>query len=413
MTQDQALEILKTGQNVFLTGEPGAGKTYTIGRFVQWMEEQGREYAVTASTGIAASHLDGTTIHSWSGLGIARNLTMNQAEAIGEKNFIWRRIAPVRTLIIDEVSMLDAVLLNDISNIMKVVHRNSFSFGGVQIVFVGDFFQLPPVARPDEEPKDFAFEAESWHQADPRICYLTEQHRQSDAEFLGILSSMRNGEVTEQQKRRLEACQLNEKPETKLFTHNADVDRLNMRHLGNIEGEEKTYHMDEGGDERTIATLKKYCLSPEVLSLKVGAIVMFTRNDFELGYVNGTIGKVVDFDDDDGRPVVMILENEKRVKPSWEKWKTEESTGKVKGWIRQIPLRLAWAITVHKSQGMSLDSASIDLSKTFEFGQGYVAISRVKSLQGLHLTGINDKVFEMHPKVVEQDAIFRQKSEQA
>lgn len=407
MTQEKALEIMKTGQNVFLTGEPGAGKTYTVGLFTEYMDEQGIDYAVTASTGIAASHLDGVTIHSWSGIGISRGLTKKQAEIIANKGYVWRRIKPVETLIIDEVSMLDAVLLDDISKILKEVHNSSLSFGGIQVIFVGDFFQLPPVARHNEQPPKFAFQAESWMKSDPKICYLTEQHRQSDTEFLDILSSMRKGNVTEQQKERLLSCQMNEKPETQLFTHNADVDRLNMGRLKKIDSEEKVYHMSCSGNERAIERLKKYCLSPEKLALKAGALVMFTRNSFNEGYVNGTIGKVTGFKK--GDPVVETLEG-RTIRPSWESWKMEDSNGKNKAVIKQIPLRLAWAVTVHKSQGMSLDSASIDLSKTFEFGQGYVAISRVKSLDGLHLSGMNDKVFSMHPEVVEQDIIFRQKS---
>lgn len=405
MTQDKALEVLKSGRNVFLTGEPGAGKTHTIGRFVEWMDEEGIEYAITASTGIAASHLDGSTIHSWSGLGISRGLQKPQLDAIGRKTYVIERIRLVRTLVIDEISMLDAVALNDINAILQVAHKNKLPFGGIQVIFVGDFFQLPPVSRYDQAPAKFAFQSEAWAAAEPVVCYLTEQHRQSDAEFLEILTAMRAGTTTQAHKDRLIACQLTGKPDTQLFTHNADVDQLNKAELAKLKGKEQVYMMQAGGDEYLIETLKKSCLSPERLVLKVGAVVMFTRNNFNAGYVNGSIGKITKFEH--GDPVVQLLDGS-IVRPELAKWSIRKRRGEDKAWIKQIPLRLAWAITVHKSQGMSLDSALVDLSSTFEFGQGYVAISRVRTLQGLHLKGINEKAFLMHPVVVEQDIIFRQ-----
>lgn len=409
MTQQEALEVLKSGRNVFLTGEPGAGKTHTIGLFVEWMESQDRGFAITASTGIAASHLDGSTIHSWAGLGINRDLDKRQVAGIARKPYLANKIRAAKTLIIDEVSMLDAVTIDDVDKVLRAVHGNSMAFGGIQIVFVGDFYQLPPVNKQDQELSKFAFEADSWMKTDPAVCYLTEQHRQNDPDFLEILTAMRSGQVKPSQRDRLIACQLEEKPATRLFTHNADVDRLNREELAKLPGEQYEFNMTAGGDPYLIETLKKSCLSPEKLVLKVNAVVMFTRNNQNEGYVNGTIGKVVSLK---GGITIETLEGA-RINPSRAEWTIKQRNHegqKVKAWISQIPLRLAWAITVHKSQGMSLDSASVDLSKTFEFGQGYVAISRVRSLKGLHLSGINDKAFLTHPKIVEQDAIFRAKS---
>lgn len=405
MTQDKAVEVLKTGANVFLTGEPGAGKTYTIDLFKAWMEEKGVAYAITASTGIAASHLDGSTIHSWSGLGIRRGLRKEQLDQIAYNTWMVERMKPISTLVIDEISMLDAVLLDDVSNILKAVHGNTKPFGGIQVVLVGDFFQLPPVAR-DGEKKEFAFNAPSWIEAQFEICYLTEQHRQSDGEFLDILKAMRAGTVTDEHKARLRACSMTKKPDTKLFTHNADVDRLNAKELAKLPGEVSKYKMRESGDPKYIETLKKQCLSPEVLEIKKDAVVMFTRNNFKAGYVNGTIGKVTEIKKN-GDIVVTTLDGA-RVTPELSKWSYRtRKRGEVAS-IEQVPLRLAWAITVHKSQGMSLDAAEVDLGNTFEFGQGYVAISRVRSLEGLHLTAINDLAFAMHPEVVAKDREFRE-----
>jgi len=403
MTQDKALEVLKTGANVFLTGEPGAGKTHTIGMFVEWLEKEKKEYAITASTGIASTHINGTTIHSWSGLGIRRDLKKDQIDGIKRNKWVTDRIKGTQVLVIDEISMLDAVIINDIDNILCAIMGNKRAFGGVQVVFVGDFFQLPPVSKGKEE-KLFSFEAEAWAHADLQVCYLTEQHRQNDPVFLDILSGMRNGTTTEEHKRIIESSKLTEKPETRLFTHNEDVEALNTTELAKLPGKEVLNEMAEGGTPALIEVLKRSCLSPQKLILKEGAVVMFTRNNFKAGYVNGTIGKVVSFSN--GWPIVK-LKSGREIMPELAEWSFKEKKY-VKAYIRQIPLRLAWAITVHKSQGMSLDSAIIDLSRTFEYGQGYVALSRVRTLAGLHVDGINEKVFEMHPKVVAQDIIFRE-----
>lgn len=410
MTQDKALEVLKSGANVFLTGEAGAGKSYTIERFIEWAEKAGKSVAVTASTGIAASHIDGCTIHSRSGLGIRRGLTEEQVQGVGRNPFVVEKIKGTDVLIIDEISMLDAVTVNDISNILKVVHGKLQQFGGIQVIFVGDFFQLPPVVKDKRDEMRFAFESEAWIGAQPEICYLTEQHRQNDMEFLAILSAMRRGQVTSEHKKTLLACQTTERPETKLFTHNEDVDRLNKSELDKLPGKLHTFTMQEWGVEKLIETLKRGCLSPEKLELKEGAKVMFTRNNTSAGYVNGSIGEVIRFTKQ-GDPVIKLATGLEII-PELAEWKYRQKKGQkkeTKAYIKQLPLRLAWAITVHKSQGMSLDFAEVDLSRAFEFGQGYVAISRVRSLAGLHLSGINNQTsFMMHPRVLEMDIKFRE-----
>lgn len=396
---------------MFLTGEPGAGKTYTINQFAKHLEEKNIRYALTASTGIAASHINGSTIHSWSGLGIRRFLSKDEIEDMRYNIKVSQRVRGVSVLIIDEISMLDAQTLDNVDAIMRSIfgrpeQPNLKPFGGVQVVFVGDFFQLPPVSKEGEVR--FAFESRAWETANPTVCYLHEQHRQSDPKFLEILSAMRSGTTTDEHKQILTSSRLATKPETRLFTHNQDVDNLNFKELRALEGDVEQYDMDEGGDPRLSEALKKRCLSPENLFLKVGAVVMATANNFNEGYVNGSIGKVVKI-----KPVPVVqFQNGVtcEIDPyQWSHFADDNKT--VLAWVRQYPLRLAWAITVHKSQGMSLDSAAIDLSNTFEYGQGYVAISRVRTLAGLHIEGFNDKTFHMHPKVVEKDAEFRRQSE--
>jgi ATP-dependent exoDNAse (exonuclease V) alpha subunit len=412
MTQEKALEVLKSGKNVFLTGEPGAGKTYTINLFQDYLASKGIHPEMTASTGIAATHINGITIHSWSGIGIKDTLTEQDIRHILGKPFVVKKILDASTLIIDEISMLNAGTLDNVDKVCRAVKGSirpmdaEKPFGGLQVIFVGDFFQLPPVSR--KEMAKFAFESQAWLSAEPVICYLTEQHRQEDSEFLEILNALRNGKVTKKHKDRLKKCMVKApKNITRLFTHNADVDRVNEDELRKIEGETKSFEMFSSGIPFMIDIIKKSCLSPEVLNLKVGAIVMFTRNNFDEGYVNGTLAKVIGYSN--GLPTVKTTDgSEITVKHA--EWKIEEH-GYTKAKVSQIPLRLAWAITVHKCQGMSLDAATIDLSSAFEYGQGYVALSRVRSLEGLYLEGINDKAFEMHPTVVKKDGSFRKLSE--
>lgn len=415
MTQNNALEILKTGVNVFLTGEPGSGKTHTINEYVKWLRNQNKKVAITASTGIAATHINGMTIHSFTGMGIKRKFTEEDIEKIFDNEFKAVQITAADVLIIDEISMLDAPTLDNVNRIL--CHAPKFmsnaAFGGKQVIFVGDFFQLPPVPN-GKEKVQFAYESKAWKDAALVVCYLTEQHRQEDPAFLDILTAMRSGTLNVEhhkllKKRRSSFKRDNRIDEkTRLYTHNSDVDAENAHELGKIDSTPHTYDMSSEGHSVAVSILKRQCLSPERLELKVGALVMFTRNNWDVGYANGTIGAVEEFLFDH-TPVVRTRDGGEIVVHRAE-WAFVNSRGQTTASIRQIPLRLAWAMTVHKSQGMSLDQAHIDLTSAFEFGQGYVALSRVRSLDGLELAGLNAKALMMHPKIVEQDKIFRAQS---
>lgn len=405
MEQQEALEILKKGANVFLTGEAGTGKSYTISKFVEHLKEERLNFAITATTGIAASQIGGITIHSFSGIGIKKNLTEDQVRQIKNKKWVRKKIDNTDVVIIDEISMLDADTLDSIDKVFRACKDKSLPFGGIQIVLVGDFYQLPPVDKTGLAK--FAFESESWSAANLVICYLTRQYRQDKGEFLDILTAIRNERVEDHHLEVLDKCKNTEATEIKLYTHNLDVDKLNNSKLADIDEKEEVFEMRSGGKDFLIEILKKQCLSPEALKLKKGAVVMFTRNNFEKGYVNGTTGKVVDFKE--GFPVVEVKGGE-RIIPDMAEWSIHGTTGEKEAWIKQIPLRLAWAITIHKSQGMTLDRAFIDLEKVFEYGQAYVAISRMVSLDGLYLRGVSRSVFRMHPDVVEADKKFREAS---
>lgn len=424
MTQDQALQILKTGANVFLTGEPGSGKTHTINLFVSYLRAHLIEPAITASTGIAATHIGGMTIHSWSGIGIKSRLSNYELDEISSNEYIVKRLRRAKILIIDEVSMLLPETLSSIDAISREVRQSREPFGGLQVIFVGDFFQLPPVTKRDEEeavqtamikevPARFAYDSPAWARAKPLVCYLTEQYRQDDDNYLAVLSAIRHGVFGDEHLRRLESRKVGARgaPEQapKLFSHNIDVDRVNDEMLAQLPDASRKFIMSARGRDRVVETLKKSCLSPEMLALKIGAAVMFTKNNPKEGFANGTLGTVSGFNRENNHPIVKTRGGRQiEVEPM--DWMVEDN-GKILGEISQLPLRLAWAITVHKSQGMSMDEAVMDLSRVFEFGQGYVALSRVRRLRGLYLLGWNERAFQVHPEALTKDSEFHADSE--
>lgn len=425
MTQEQALQILKTGANVFLTGEPGSGKTYVTNAFVSYLKRVKIEVAVTASTGIAATHLGGRTIHSWSGIGIKRSLSARDLDYIASNEWTAKRIERTQVLIIDEVSMLDGATLSSVDRVCREVKRNKQPFGGMQVVLVGDFFQLPPVVSKkgeeesqgsffEEEPVSvFAFGSSVWRDLNPVVCYLSEQHRQQDEVFLRLLSSLRRNAISAEDVQALRDCQVQEgdgvsADALKLYSHNIDVDRINANELGRIESKVRTFTMTSVGKPGLVEPLKRGCLSPEVLLLKTGASVMFTKNSQKGVYVNGTLGTVIGFDGARGFPMVKTLDGRMLVAEPAD-WSIDEH-GKSAAKITQVPLRLAWAMTVHKSQGMSLDAALVDLRRAFVEGQGYVALSRVRTLKGLSVLGWNEMALTVHPEVLSEDERFREKS---
>lgn len=409
MTQSEALSILKAGANVFLTGEPGSGKTHTINEFIEWLRISEIEPSVTAATGIAATHIGGMTIHSWSGIGINEFLTKTDVDRIASKEHIARRLMKARVLIIEEVSMLSAAMFEMVDLICREARRIDTPFGGLTVVLVGDFFQLPPVSRKNEVK--FAYTSKSWEDLRLITCYLTEQHRQDDEDFLNILSAVRSGRVEESHYQELMKRHLDfvKSPPSapKLFSHNVDVDRINAEELAKLSGPIKRFHMSSRGKDSLIEGLRRGCLSPETLELKEEAAVMFTKNSPQGKFVNGTLGVVGGWDVT-GQPIINIKGGFSVIAEPME-WKLEEQ-GKVRASISQIPLRLAYAMTVHKSQGMSMDAAVIDLSKAFEYGQGYVALSRVRRFNGLYLAGLNERALQVHPEILEEDRNFRAES---
>ncbi|HPI82603.1 MAG TPA: AAA family ATPase, partial [Candidatus Paceibacterota bacterium] len=250
MTQEQALRIMKTGVNVYLTGSAGSGKTYLLNKYIKYLESHGIPVAVTASTGIAATHMNGMTIHSWSGLGIKDHLDERELEKLEERKYLWKRFDKARVLIIDEISMLEGRQLEMVERICRRFKRNDKPFGGLQVILSGDFFQLPPVRKGEEQAGEIIPKSKVWQILNPAVCYLEEQFRQKDDTLTEILNKIRNNQIEEGDYQILEkriGVNISAFKPTKLYTHNADVDTINEKELAEINEQEITSIMTGDG----------------------------------------------------------------------------------------------------------------------------------------------------------------------
>ncbi|PUR02180.1 helicase [Acinetobacter schindleri] len=418
MKQETALKLLKAGENVFLTGSAGAGKTYTLNQYINYLKARKVSVAITASTGIAATHMNGMTIHTWAGIGIKDFLSEEDLKRMKERKYLKEHLENAQVLIIDEISMLHAKQLNLVNQVLKYFKESDEAFGGIQVIVAGDFFQLPPVGKNDERNRDkFCFMSDAWVEAKFRVCYLTEQHRQGNDYLNDILNAIRAQAIGTEHRNALQGTRHQEIGETytRLYTHNMDVDSINFRHLNEIDNEPRQFDAQCDGNDKLIETLKSSVRAPETLTLKKHAKVMFVKNNFDLGYINGSLGEVIGFEEDDEfgvLPKVKLTDGTTLlVEP--ETWSVDNEAGKTIASFQQIPLRLAWAITIHKSQGMTLEAAEIDLSHTFEKGQGYVALSRLKTLDGLRLKGFNEQALELDSLAIKADRRFQELSSEA
>jgi ATP-dependent DNA helicase PIF1 len=415
MKQAAALDLMKIGKNIFLTGSPGSGKTYLLNQYIRYLKDHEVTVAMTASTGIAATHVQGVTIHSWSGIGIKESLNETDLEYLLKKKLITKHYQETKTLIIDEISMLHPHQLDMIDTIARRLLKADEPFGGLQVIVCGDFFQLPPVSSGLSHQKRFAFEAEAWKNGDFHVCYLQEQHRQGDDPLATILEDIRSGTAGEQTKIPLRT-RYKKEPEgatraTRLYARNVNVEAINTCELSKIHEKEKIFHMTGQGVDALVKSLRKSCLAQETLMLKIGAEVMFIKNDMGGRYVNGTRGVVIGFDKEEGWPRVRTYDRQ-IILAVPEVWNYEDN-GRIQASIEQVPLRLAWAMTIHKSQGMTLDAAEIDLGDVFELGMGYVALSRVRRLTGLKLMNLNELALKVDPKILAYDHLFKQDADLA
>ena len=422
--QQAALDAVVAGRNIFLTGAGGTGKSHTIRAITAWALNKGIRVAVTAMTGCAALLLNADdtkgpkrakTLHSWAGVGLGREAPHELAAIIEKNRRAKSRWVMTQLLIVDEISMMMADFLEKLDFVARRLRRSPDKrFGGLQIVFAGDFCQLPPVSK---ETIHYVFESPIWSTLLDESHYLTQIVRQTDPVFQRILTEARMGSLTAESLAILETrkglpWQDNEIRPTLLFTRNAEVDTINRKNMEALDGERRTFEAKTVVTTTTTATASSH-MDPEIqrglakldadapyspmLELCVGAQVMLLTNmNQEQGLVNGSRGIVTGYSPG-GLPLVRFLGFTDPVlvdRAHW--WLADHDTiGR-----SQIPLKVAYAITIHKSQGATLDSALIDIgSRTFEYGQAYVALSRCRSLEGLYVWSLDPTRIICHPAV--------------
>ena len=413
MKQDQALALMQQGHNIFLTGMAGTGKSYLLNTFIAWCEEHSKYVSITASTGIAATHIGGVTIHSWGGLGIysQNDLTDAALNEICRNPYTQTAIRETAVLIIDEISMLHAYQLDGLDYICSTIRKDPRPFGGIQIILSGDFLQIPPVSTNNNVT--YAFDSTIWDKANLITCYLEDIFRQDDLEFIQILNQVRYGDVRTESFNTLAACinkQLDIEDPTELYPRNKEVEYINTQKLNKIDKPEVVYKMTVRGREALVNSLKRSCISPEILVLKEGAHVIFTKNNFKAGFSNGTFGTVIKCEE--GRHPIVKLTSNKEIeveKAVWEikKFNFTKQTYEIEAAVSQIPLKLAYALTAHKSQGTTLEYAKINLANLFSYNMGYVALSRVKSLKNLTLVALDHSLYLVDPVLLNKDKEFK------
>lgn len=417
--QQQAFDRMVKGENVFLTGPAGTGKSMIIHTFKKLYGNQ-KTIAITSTTGVSAIVIGGTTLHSYLGIGLGTGSADDLVEKICKNSKARQRWLNLDVLVIDEVSMLSAELFDKLEEVARKVRRVNLPrvlkeqapelpFGGIQLILSGDFLQLPVVG----DDNRFCFEAEAWNKCIDYTVELTKNQRQSeDEEFQTILAELRYGKVTKQAKKLLKSrigVELKNsygiKP-TRIYTTNASVDMMNEKELDKLAEDNDFYQYDMEiyfydfvpDRNQMMEKYRKNSLAPEKLQLCVGAQVMLLHNlDVSAGLANGSRGVVTSFLE--GLPVVRFM-NGVEITVDFYSWEIEEGKKKTVK-ITQMPLKLAWAVTAHRAQGCTLDYAEVDLSNIFAYGQAYVALSRVKSAEGLSIIDINFDGIRAHPKAID------------
>ena len=417
---------MEEGKSVFVTGRAGCGKSYLVKRLVTALREQlGDSHVyVTAATGIAACNVGGVTLHSFAGIGLGKDDVKTLVRKINRYTNVKERWQRAKVLVVDEISMIDAALLDKLNNIAKAVRNNDAVWGGIRLIFVGDFFQLPPVSPDEDNPKFFAFDAECWEKTDTKdgviapdcvIDLRTQMRQQDDATFTSLLNKLRVGMVPSNAKQLLYGAgsglrALEDKgiQPTKLFPHNATVDRVNKQKLQELSGEPLVFTAKDTGTKAGKAQLNKNCRVPTTVTLKVGAQVMLLRNLAQsIGLVNGVQGVVESFEWATAAkkrrlPLVRFFtQHHGQQMRLLDRSKWEIKVGRrVIAKRMQVPLRLSYAITIHKSQGMTIHALDVNLEGVFAPGQAYVALSRAVSLDRVRVRNFNPSVIQFNEDVL-------------
>ncbi|XP_003220289.2 ATP-dependent DNA helicase PIF1 [Anolis carolinensis] len=399
--QSMVLNAVLSGKNVFFTGSAGTGKSYLLKRIIASLPPNGT-YA-TASTGVAACQIGGTTLHGFAGIGSGK-APLSQCIELAQRPGVRQQWLNCRRLIIDEISMVEGDFFDKLEAVARDVRNCEDPFGGIQLIICGDFLQLPPVSKGTEKPR-FCFQAKSWRRCIHLNMELTEVRRQTDREFISLLNMVRLGRCTEEVTRQLTLTATHKVERdgilaTQLCTHKEDVELTNARQLQELPGEQRSFKAVDS-DPTSVKIIDAQCPVNSVIELKQGAQVMLTKNlDVSRGLVNGARGVVTGFETDGrGLPKVKFLCGVTNA-VGMERWLLKGPAGTYLS-RQQLPLKLAWAISIHKSQGMSLDCAEVSLARVFEYGQAYVALSRARSLVGLRVLDFDPKVVRANPYVLQ------------
>lgn len=414
------IRLIKEGENVFITGHAGTGKSYILDR----LKEQFKKLVVTSTTGIAAVNIKGQTIHSWAGIGLCRYSIENIVKNIlTKKPTIKKQIEKCTMLAIDEISMLNIRAFEYVDKVLRLVREVDKPFGGIQVIFLGDFFQLPPVEIGEGAELSYCFESPVWRELELKNILLTENHRQKEENFIKALSNMRVNNLNNDDVKLLNTrCAALNKTDDggfgaaagnilHIFSTNKEADGYNEAMFNALEAKIVEYPAEDGvlrgkgyvyenlnEREQTILEIfNKSCRAEKVIKLKPDARVMLLVNlDFRTGLVNGSCGKVLALNDD---KVTVEFDNG-TIRDIAQETFEYYYNDKVIATREQFPLKLAYAVTIHKSQGMTLDKLYVDCKRIFERGQAYVAMSRVKTLSGLYLENFSKELVISDEKVV-------------
>jgi ATP-dependent DNA helicase PIF1 len=411
--QKKAIDLAISSKSLFLTGAGGTGKSYVVRKIIEELERNGKDVALTAMTGCATILLgkNAKTLHSWAGIGLGKETVSALLAKIKKSSKSKKNWLIIDTLIIDEVSMMSPDLLDKLDYIARNIRKSDTLFGGIQLILVGDLYQLPPINRDSRDGPQFVFESSTWKHLEDTITLRT-IHRQSDATFVKILQEARIGELSEEsidilEKRKTSEWKKLEIKPTLIFSRRDDVEQINVTQLRKCEGPDIVFKARTIRQRGLVTENEQYAIDkmdkvgsyvPE-LTLRKGAQVMLLTNKYasEYGLVNGSRGIVEKFCEGP-EPLPMVkFKNGQVIIVAFHAWNSEEVVGLQR---EQIPLQLAYAVTIHKAQGATLDCALIDIGKnTFENGQAYVALSRVKSLDCLYIWDFDPEAFTVHPKV--------------
>lgn len=426
-SQAEVVARILNGENVFVSGPAGSGKSTVVALVNSILEDKFKNHfivAITASTGLAASNIGGKTIHSWSGLGIYDGQLSQRGKMDNEALGIYRAESNLKyadLLVVDEVSMLHAYYLDNVDTALKRIRKNDRPFGGVQVILMGDFMQLPPINPPSHKKKDglnygFAITSRAWKEADIKICYLDKVHRASDPDLKHMLWKISVGKPDEKTMQMIGKAEARERDPDKvysvLFTTNKNVDAYNKEKLDENPNDSVYLYPEVYGAKKDYEELMKQHAVPHELEMKEGAVVIVTANNNEVGVFNGTVAKFVRYNKssdevvlalNDGRIVNLPkVSRDKEVKRTKSGAHVAEETlldevvfKDVVAAVSYFPIKLGYAITVHKSQGQTFDAVEVDLSKCFIPGLGYVALSRVRNANDLIISGFSQKALEV------------------